>query len=164
MVMPDLSSTVGSGLADYFEKVCAKLHQWVEPLSEEQFWTNPFPYGNDVGHLVLHLTGNLNYYIGARIAGTGYVRDRDQEFTAAARPAKEAVLRIFDRAIDMVAETLRKQSGEDWSKEYSAERSTSKNRFEIVLDCAAHADHHVGQIINLSRELSRELGARATSP
>ena len=87
--MSDLSSTVGSGLADYFEKVCAKLHKWVEPLSEEQFWTNPFPYGNDVGHLVLHLTGNLNYYIGARIAGTGYIRDRDREFTEAARPAKE---------------------------------------------------------------------------
>ena len=35
-------------------------------LSEEQFWRNPFPYGNDIGHLVLHLTGNLNYYIGAK--------------------------------------------------------------------------------------------------
>jgi uncharacterized damage-inducible protein DinB len=161
--MPDLASTVGSDLADYFEKVCAKLHKWVEPLSDEQFWTNPFSYGNDIGNLVLHLTGNLNYYIGAKIAASGYVRDRDREFAEAARPSKEQVLQHFDRAIDMVAETVRKQSAENWNKEYSAEGATSKNRFAIVLDCAAHADHHVGQIINLSRELSRESSSQSSS-
>ena len=159
--MSDLASTVGSDLADYFEKVRAKLHKWVEPLSDEQFWKNPFSYGNDVGHLVLHLTGNLNYYIGAKIAASGYVRDRDREFAETARPSKEQVLQNFDRAIDMVAETVRKQSAEDWKKEYSAKSVTSKNRFAIVLDCAAHADHHVGQIIDLSRELSRESSAQS---
>ena len=83
--MSDLASTVGSDLADCFEKIYAKLHKWVEPLSDEQFWKNPFSlHGNDVGHLVLHLTGNLNYYIGAKIAASGYVRDRDREFAEAA--------------------------------------------------------------------------------
>ena len=161
--MSDLASTVGSDLADYFEKVCAELHKWVEPLSDEQFWKNPFSYGNDIGHLVLHLTGNLNYYIGAKIAASGYVRDRDREFAEAARPSKEQVLQNFDRAVDMVAETVRKQSAEDWNREYSAEGARSKNRFAVVLDCAAHADHHVGQIINLSRELSRESSAQSPS-
>jgi uncharacterized damage-inducible protein DinB len=161
--MPDLSSTVNSGLANYFEKVAAKLHTWVDPLSNEQFWRNPYAYGNDIGHLVLHLTGNLNYYIGAQIAGTGYVRDRDREFTEAARPSKEETLRKFVGAIALAAETVRKQSAEEWTADYSAERSTAKDRFSIVLDCAAHADHHVGQILNLSRELTREAESRAAS-
>src|SRR5580704_13495797 len=134
--MSDLASAVGSDLGDYFEKVCAKLHKWVEPLSDEQFWKNPFSYGNDIGHLVLHLTGNLNYYIGAKIAASGYVRDRDREFAEAARPSKEQVLEGFDRAIALAARTARKQSEEDWGREYSAQRSTSKNRFAIFLDCA----------------------------
>ena len=34
-------------------------------VAEEQLWTKPFPFGNSIGHLVLHLTGNLNHYIGA---------------------------------------------------------------------------------------------------
>jgi uncharacterized damage-inducible protein DinB len=153
--MPDLSSTVGSGLANYFEKVAAKIHKWVDPLSSEQFWRNPFPYGNDIGHLVLHLTGNLNYYIGTQIAGTGYVRDRDHEFTEKNRPAKEEMLAAFDCAVALINATIRQQSAEDWTTAYSAERSTAKDRFSIVLDCAAHADHHAGQIINLSRELTR---------
>jgi hypothetical protein len=159
--MAELASTVGSGFADYFEKVGAQLHKWVDPLAEEQFWKNPFTYGNDIGHLVLHLTGNLNYYLGARMAASGYVRDR--EFAEAARPSKPQVLHSFDLAIALAAETARKQSSDDWSQEYSAERSTSKNRFAMMLDCAAHADHHLGQIINLSRELSRGSGAQAAS-
>jgi uncharacterized damage-inducible protein DinB len=152
--MADLCATLNAGLANYFEKVGAKLHKWVDPLSNEQFWRNPWAYGNDIGHLVLHLTGNLNYYIGAQIAKTGYVRDRHREFTETQRPSKDQVLQQFDRAIALVAATIREQSGEDWQADYSAERSIANNRFEIVLDCAAHADHHVGQIINLSRQLT----------
>ena len=55
----------------------------------------PFPFGNSFGHLVLHLTGNLNYYIGTQIAGTGYVRDRDREFTETQHLPKEEVLQRF---------------------------------------------------------------------
>jgi Protein of unknown function (DUF1572) len=161
--MSELSSAVSSGFAEYFEEVGAKLHKWVDALSEEQFWNNPFPYGNDIGHLVLHLTGNLNYYLGARIAASGYVRDRDREFSETSRPSKQQVLQGFDRAIALAAEIARQQSGEDWSRKYSAERSTSTNRFAIVLDCAAHADHHVGQIINLTREVTSDQAGRAAA-
>jgi uncharacterized damage-inducible protein DinB len=161
--MPELSSTVGSGFAEYLDRIGAKVHQWTDALSEEQLWTNPFSYGNDIGHLLLHLTGNLNYYIGARIAASGYVRDRDREFAETARPSKQQVLQSFDRAIALAAETARKQSAEDWCQEYSAVGVTSKNRFAIVLDCAAHADHHAGQIINLSRELTSGHTGRAAS-
>jgi uncharacterized damage-inducible protein DinB len=153
--MSDLCSTVNIGLAAYYEEISTKLHKWVDPLSETQFWRNPFPYGNGIGHLVLHLTGNLNYYIGAQIAQTGYVRDRDKEFTDQQPPTKSEALEKFDRAVAMVAETIRKQSAADWSAAYSGRGVAAANRFAVVLDCAAHADHHVGQIINLSRELTR---------
>jgi uncharacterized damage-inducible protein DinB len=159
--MTELANTVASELAGYFEGVAAKLHKWVAPLSDDQFWRNPYSYGNSVGHLVLHLTGNLNYYIGAQIGATGYVRNRDREFTDAARPAKEDVLRNFDNVIQVAIEAIRKQSPEDWSAAYSAERSQEKTRFGIVLSCAAHADHHVGQIIYLSRELTSDANQRS---
>jgi uncharacterized damage-inducible protein DinB len=152
----ELNEVVGSGLAEYYEYVGRTLHKWVDPLSNEQFWKKPYPYGNSVGHLVLHLTGNLNYYIGARIAESGYVRDRDKEFTDQQPPSKETALKAFDRAIAMVAGTIRKQGAEDWGKSYSAEREPeAKDRFHILLRSAGHAYHHVGQIIYLTRELAR---------
>ncbi len=159
--MSELANTVASELAAYFENIAAKLHKWVDPLSDQQFWRNPYPYGNGIGHLLLHLTGNLNYYIGAQIAATGYVRNRDREFTEADRPSKEEVVRKFDDVIELVVDTIRKQSPENWSAAYSAERSKEKNRFAIVLSCAAHADHHIGQIIYLSTELTSQAARKA---
>jgi hypothetical protein len=153
--VPDLTATINDGFTTHYEKLRVKLHNWVDLLTEGQFWRNPFPYGNDIGHLVLHLTGNLNYYIGAQIAQTGYVRERDKEFADEHPPTKAETLQKFDDAISLVATTIRKQSSDDWSAPYSGRGATSTNRFGIVLDCAAHADHHLGQIINLSRELSR---------
>jgi uncharacterized damage-inducible protein DinB len=162
--MTGLSGTIAGGLANYYEHVAKQLHKWVDPLSSEQFWRNPYPYGNSVGHLVLHLTGNLSYYIGARIAETGYVRDRDREFTETQRPPKEQVLGEFDRIIALVAATIRKQSPEDWSADYTAEREPdAKDRFTAFLRCAGHAYHHVGQIIYLSKELAKESEPRAAS-
>jgi uncharacterized damage-inducible protein DinB len=154
--MAAVSETVASGLAAYYEFVAAELHKWADSLSNEQFWRKPYPYGNSVGHLVLHLTGNLNYYIGARVAETGYVRDRDREFTDQQPPPKEVALRTFDRTIAMVTAAIRKQHAEDWGKSYTAEREPeAADRFHIFVRCAGHAYHHVGQIIYLSRELAR---------
>jgi uncharacterized damage-inducible protein DinB len=162
--MPDLSGAVASGLADYYEMVAQAVHNWVDPIPQEQLWRRPYPYGNSLGHLLLHLTGNLNYYIGARIAQTGYVRDRDREFNETQQKPKEQVLLEFDRTIAMVIATLRRQSPEDWIKPYSAEREpTAKDRFTAFLRCAGHAYHHVGQMIFLSKELARETQGKATS-
>src|SRR5437667_12223846 len=120
--MADLAATVASALADYYLMIQKQMHTWVDPLPTEQIWRRPYPYGNSVGHLLLHLTGNLNYYIGARVAETGYVRERDREFSEAAQKPKEQVIQAFDRTIALVVETMRKQSAEDWWQPCSAER------------------------------------------
>jgi len=154
--MPELAPLITSTLAAYYEEVRDKIHEWVAPLSTEQLWRKPYPYGNSVGHLLLHLTGNLNHYIGARIAGTGYLRSRPLEFTDASKPPKEQVLANFDRAIDMVAATIRKQSSDDLTMPYSDPTEPRSNtHFAIFLRMAAHAYHHVGQIIYLAKELTK---------
>jgi hypothetical protein len=153
--MPDLKQTVGSRLGARYVKLAGVVHELAAPLTEEQFWTKPFPFGNSFGHLVLHLSGNLNYYIGTQIAGTGYVRDRPLEFSDATRPSKADVLQKFNQAIAMVLATINSQSAEDWSKQYSAAGADAQDRFGIVLSCATHLHHHVGQMMYLGFELKR---------
>jgi uncharacterized damage-inducible protein DinB len=154
--MSDLSKIVASGFSDYYARIRNDVHRLVDPLSTEQLWLSPYTYGNSVGHLILHLTGNLNYYIGTQIAGTGYVRDRNREFAEKEHEPKEQVLANFDRAIAMVVSTIQQQSADDWSAPYSAAMETSvKDRFDMVLRCTAHAYHHVGQIIYLCKELTK---------
>jgi hypothetical protein len=153
--MADLNEIVASRLAARYTKLAGVVRELATPLSNEQFWTKPFPFGNSFGHLVLHLTGNLNYYIGAQIAGTGYVRDRPREFVEASRPSKDEVLKKFDEAVAMVVRTIRSQSAKDWSAAYEAVGADAQDRFGIVLSCATHLHHHIGQMIYLGFELKR---------
>jgi uncharacterized damage-inducible protein DinB len=69
------------------------------PLSEADFWRKPLEPGNSVGHLVLHLAGNLNHFVGGQLGGSGYVRDREREFTEASPPAKAEALAGLDAAV-----------------------------------------------------------------
>ena len=114
--MTDLKSTIASDLTARYSKLASVLRELAVPLSEEQFWIKPFAFGNSFGHLVLHLTGNLNYYIGAQIAGTGYVRDRSLEFSDTTQQPKAEALKKFDQAIEMVLGAINRQTAEDWSK------------------------------------------------
>src|SRR5581483_4680123 len=118
--MTDLNTLIATSLAQRYEELGELVKQMSEPLSEEQFWQKPFSFGNSFGHLLLHLTGNLNYYIGAEIARTGYVRDRPREFTEEERPSKQDALKGFHAAVAMVIATIRAQSKDDWARAYSA--------------------------------------------
>ena len=147
--MSSLHSTLASVMSERYKTNAARVRELAAPLSDTQFWQKPFPFGNSFGHLVLHLTGNLNYYIGAQIANTGYVRDRPREFTGAAPPSKEEALRRFDTAVDMVIQTIRAQSADDWQREYSGVGTNASNRLDMIMQCAAHMQHHIGQMIYL---------------
>jgi len=154
--MEHLQATITSALLERFTTLASRVHELAAPLTDEQFWCKPFPFGNSFGHLVLHLTGNLNYYIGAQIARTGYVRDREREFTETRHLPKAEALESFDRAIAMVKATVGVQSAGDWSMYYKAVGAGNvADRFHMVLRCAAHLDHHVGQMIYLCFELKR---------
>lgn len=155
--MQTLQATVASGLKGRYTELANRVHELAAALSDEQFWRKPFAFGNSFGHLVLHLTGNLSYYIGTEIAGTGYVRDRDREFSETDRPSKDAVLKGFDTAVAAVLKTIAAQSAEDWSKAYTAKREEdAANRFNIFLRCATHLHLHIGQMIYLSYALKEE--------
>jgi uncharacterized damage-inducible protein DinB len=154
--VPELAPVVSSELTSYYEGVRDNVHELLAPLSTEQLWKKPYPYGNSIGHLLLHLTGNLSHYIGATIANTGYVRNRPLEFSDASKRSKEQVLADFDAAISMVASTIRKQSAQDLVAPYSDPTDPgTRTRFGAFLRMAAHAYHHVGQIIYLAKELTR---------
>jgi uncharacterized damage-inducible protein DinB len=155
MSPPGLSVLVSQSLSQEYDLIRRKIRTLVEPLSNEHLWQRPFPYGNSVGHLLLHLTGNLSYYIGAQIARTGYIRDRPKEFADTSNRPKEDVLKAFDHAVDLVISTLEAQGEADWQASYEATGfGDAKNRLRIFVHCAAHLDHHAGQIIYLCKQMS----------
>lgn len=154
--MGTLPAIIANSLTERYTTLADKVRELAGPLTDGEFWRKPFPFGNSFGHLVLHLTGNLNYYIGMQVASTGYVRDREREFAEPEHAPKQEVLRRFDEVMDVVLNAIRMQSAEDWSKPYTAVREDDAgNRFNIFLRCATHLHHHVGQMMYLCFELKR---------
>jgi uncharacterized damage-inducible protein DinB len=98
---------------------------------------------------VLHLTGNLNHFVGAQLGGTGYVRDREREFTEQQVPAKAEALARLDEAVALFRRVV---SG---LTEERLLRPHPESRFGSVLDTlvhlVAHFALHRGQISYLVR-------------
>ena len=57
--MPNLNDTVSAALCRRFDAFLHQARSLSASVSEQEFWTKPYPYGNSIGHLVLHVTGNL---------------------------------------------------------------------------------------------------------
>jgi hypothetical protein len=78
-----------------FERNLTKLSLEVEAYRHEYaLWRTAPGISNSAGNLCLHLLGNLNTYIGAELAHTGYVRNRDWEFAAPYVPRAELLADI----------------------------------------------------------------------
>jgi uncharacterized damage-inducible protein DinB len=136
----------------YFRHLADRVEKAAQSVSEEQLWKKPFPFGNAIGHLILHLTGNLNHYIGALVAGTGYTRHREHEFTDQARHPRELVLSRFHEAIELVVQTLADQ--DDVAFLTAVENQPPiQTRLGLFLVCAAHLNNHIGQISYLVQAL-----------
>lgn len=61
---------------------------------EAQIWAPLGEIPNSAGTLTLHLTGNIQHYIGAVLGGSGYVRDRPGEFADRGVPRSELLARV----------------------------------------------------------------------
>lgn len=132
----DITTMAKMALIEALEKQRDEVRNIVEPLSEAEFWTKPVDPGNSVGHLVLHLAGNLNHFVGGQLGDTGYKRDREREFTETRVPPKAEVLRQLD---DAVATFRRVVGGLD------AERLASphpETRFGTVMSALTHLLAH----------------------
>ena len=99
-----------------------------EPLTEAQFWRKPIEPSNSFGHLVLHLTGNLSHFAGARLGKTGYVREREREFTEPNPPTKAEAMAGLDGAVATYRRVVEALPGEEY--------------------LAAHPDAMMGTVIN----------------
>ena len=141
-------------LATFYERDIRKLIEEVNLFrNEEDLWRVQGAVKNSSGNLVLHIIGGLNHFFGATLAHTGYVRDRDQEFSRKGEDRKELVAQL-EELIPMVSETVNALTEEQMEAEYpiffdSAGTSTGY----VLVRLLAHLDYHLGQVNYLRRIL-----------
>ncbi len=147
----DLTKLVKEALAGELEQLNNAVKTAAGPLTEEQFWRRPIEPGNSFGHLVLHLTGNLNYMVGGCLGRTGYVRDREREFTEQNVPSKAEALAQLDEAVATFRRVVEGLSAEELAV------SHPEARLGLVLPALVHLVGHFalhrGQISYIVRLL-----------
>lgn len=120
--------------------------------NEATIWHFEKNITNSAGNLCLHLIGNLNSYIGATLGQTGYVRDREGEFSLR-NFTKAELLQQIDDTSAVVRRSLGQLTEAELEQEYPflvfAEK-TSVGFFLIHL--STHLSYHLGQI-NYHRRL-----------
>lgn len=147
----DISNLVTSALVGELEELGDSVKKIAETLSENDLWKKPVEPGNSIGHLILHLIGNLNHFVGAHLGKTGYVRDREREFTETALPKKEVVIAELDKAVALFRRVVAGLTSEQLAAPFP------DARFGLTLNALLHwVTHfalHRGQISYITRML-----------
>ena len=145
---------LNSVLANFYERDIRKLIEEVNLFrNEEDLWRTQGSVKNSSGNLVLHIIGGLNHLIGATLAQTGYVRDRDQEFTSKGVERKVLVAQL-EELIPMINKTMNALTPEQMEAEYPIFFDKPKTSISYVLvQLFAHLNYHLGQVNYLRRIL-----------
>ncbi len=132
-----------------------KLQQEIGDYEDETIlWKTVDGIGNSAGNLCLHLIGNLNTYIGATLGNTGYIRNREFEFSSKNIP-RELMMENIDLVLIVIKETLKKISDEQLLEMYPLEvLGYPMTTLYFLLHLQAHLNYHLGQINYHRRILS----------
>lgn len=113
---------------------------------------------NSAGTLTLHLAGNIQHYIGAKLGGTSYQRDRPAEFARRDVPRGE-LLEEIERAIAATEATLSRLSEGELAADFpEAVRGRIIRTDEFLLHVATHLGWHLGQVDYHRRLVTGEAG------
>ncbi|HSQ44166.1 MAG TPA: DUF1572 family protein [Ginsengibacter sp.] len=140
-------------IASLFERDLNKLIEEINLYkNEEDVWKIKDGISNSGGNLTLHLIGNLNHFIGATLGSTGYVRERDKEFSLKNIPRMQ-LTEDLKKTIEVIKNTLPGLSAEDLEKDFPVpiNNKTSSTSY-VLLHLLAHLSYHLGQV-NYHRRL-----------
>ncbi len=145
--------------AEIFERELNKLIEEIKLYpNDAAIWKVPEGIKNPGGNLCLHICGNLQHFIGNVLGNSGYVRNRDKEFSDTNIPASELIVEIR-KTIEVVVSTLQTTQEIYLEAEYTAfpahllgKEKLTKGFF--LMHLISHMDYHLGQI-NYHRRLIR---------
>jgi uncharacterized damage-inducible protein DinB len=158
--MEPIDTRLAAGISRSFrfhivDECLPRIRQSVERLDDEQFWRRQGARGNSVGHLCLHLEGNVRQWVLSGIGGAPDLRDRPAEFASGPQP-KTVVLDRLEATVRSAADII---DGLDAGS--LLEERTFQGRFErdvlgAVLHVLEHFAGHSYQIYAFTKAMTDE--------
>lgn len=137
-----------------FENYLDQLKSEIELFpNDASLWMVPKGVSNSPGNLALHLAGNLQHFVGALLGKTGYIRERELEFSTKGK-SKEYVLAEIEKAHAVVRSILTTLTEAQENEMYPVDFKGKIVKVHVALShLLAHLAYHNGQINYLRRML-----------
>jgi uncharacterized damage-inducible protein DinB len=113
---------------------------------DASIWARPDGVANSAGALTHHLAGNIRHFVGARLGGGSYLRDRAAEFGRLDLPRAELIAMVEAAAADVGA-ALPLLDDAALAREFPD--GVANHRLgtgELLLHLLSHFSYHLGQI------------------
>ncbi len=109
-------------------------------------WKNLPGLPNSAGNLILHLAGNLQHFFGTALGNTGYVRNRDAEFTRR-DVSRSELSKELENARQAVLAAFANLTEEKLEQPHPVKiTDTAFSNRLAILQLVTHLAYHLGQI------------------
>lgn len=134
-------------LITLFQRDLNKIIEEINMYKEESnLWKVEGAITNSAGRLCIHLIGNLNHFIGAVLGNSGYIRQRDLEFSIKDVPKLELIAQIKNTIV-VIENTLKSLTASDLQSAYKLQVFNEVMTTEYFLvHLNTHLSYHLGQI------------------
>ena len=138
-----------------FQRDLDKLIAELKAYDENLLWAIEDGVLNSGGNLALHLNGNLQHFIGAVLGETGFVRERDKEFSLKDVPVEDIIADV-EVTKNVIEETLLRKLNESnlddiYPVKIRPEEFTVR---AFLFHLYGHLSWHLGHINYLRRIIS----------
>jgi len=140
-------------LIKLFNRDLDKLKTEIDSYKDDKkLWIISGEIKNSTGNLCMHLCGNLQHFIGSVLGNSGYVRNREAEFSTKDIP-KEKLLDEINVTAKVVEKTISELKEDKFNEIYPVNVFGYEMTTEFFLvHLATHLNYHLGQI-NYHRRL-----------
>ena len=136
------------------EMITDNLRMCMGKLSDAQVWERHGAHENTVGNLVLHLCGNIRQWVMHGVGGAGDVRVREREFSAEGGLTGAELMGIFQTTISEACGVIAAVPAGRLTEVVHPQGRTV-TVLEAIYQVVAHVHQHVGQIILLTKQMTR---------
>lgn len=140
-------------LSAFFERDLLKLIEEIELYpNESDLWVVRAGIANSAGNLCLHIIGNLNHFVGATLGNSGYVRQRELEFSSRDIP-REQIIDDLKNTIDIVKKAIADLPEPAMADDFPLEKHGGiVTNMHMLIHLFGHLNYHLGQV-NYHRRL-----------
>jgi len=135
------------------EEGITRIEKVLSLLTEEEVWYRPNDEANSIGHLILHLCGNVTQWIGSGIGRQVDRRERDLEFGTTEHLNKELLIKKLHTLRPITDQALAKITSSDQLTEPRKVQGFDETVLGILIHVTEHFSYHVGQVAIIAKYL-----------